>query len=163
MIDTFLWFQSLDQMPTDSLRKNLLAMAKHPCFDEQNRQSLLQVVALINNLESLSNDEHDFSIESDHFASSMVRLHTIHCHYFQKKWKSFKKPRKINLWAVSTKSNPNFPHKIFSFSSSTEKIAWTRFRCASHQTLSNTITLIHPTQNQSAIRSSCHRWSNIGS
>lgn len=66
-IFTFLISQSLDQMPTDIIRKNLLAMAKHPCFDEQNRQSLLEVVSLINNLESLSNDGIDFLPDNDNF------------------------------------------------------------------------------------------------
>lgn len=64
--------QLLDQIPTDSIRKSLLSMAKHPCFDESNRQCLLQVMALINNLECLSNDEHDLSIESKNFNASIV-------------------------------------------------------------------------------------------
>lgn len=49
-------------------------MAKHPCFDEPNRQCLLQVVALINNLESLSNDEHDLSMDNKNCNTSIVSL-----------------------------------------------------------------------------------------
>lgn len=54
-------------MPTDNVRKTLLTMSKHSCFDEQNRQCLLQVVSLLNNLESMSQDDNEFSLDDEHF------------------------------------------------------------------------------------------------
>lgn len=42
-------------------------MSKHGCFDEQSRQCLLQVVQLLNNLESMSQDDNEFSLDDDHF------------------------------------------------------------------------------------------------
>lgn len=55
-------------MPTDNVRRTLLAMSKHGCFDEQSRQCLLQVVSLLNNLEAMSQDDHEFSLDDiDHF------------------------------------------------------------------------------------------------
>lgn len=61
------YLQSLDQVPTDNVRKSLLVMSKHSCFDEQSRQCLLQVVSLLNNLEAMSQDDNEFSLEDDHF------------------------------------------------------------------------------------------------
>lgn len=66
--------QSMERMPTDNIRRSLLAMSKHTCFDEQNRQCLLQVVSLLNNLESMSNDDHYFSIDDDNFNSITVSI-----------------------------------------------------------------------------------------
>lgn len=60
-------FQSQEQMPTDNVRRTLLTMSKHSCFDEQSRQCLLQVVSLLNNLESMSQDDNEFSLEDEHF------------------------------------------------------------------------------------------------
>lgn len=61
-------------MTPDIIRKNLLAMAKHPCFDEQNRRSVLEVVSIINNLELLSNDGNDFAPDHDNFILSVSKL-----------------------------------------------------------------------------------------
>lgn len=60
-------------MPTDNVRKTLLLMSKHSCFDEPNRQCLLQVISLLNNLETMSQDDHEFSLEDDHFSPINVR------------------------------------------------------------------------------------------
>lgn len=61
-------------MPTDNVRKSLLAMSKHSCFDEQSRHCLLQVVQLLNNLESMSQDDNEFGLEDDHFGVANVRI-----------------------------------------------------------------------------------------
>ncbi|XP_055301822.1 centromere protein F isoform X2 [Sitodiplosis mosellana] len=65
---------SQEQMPTDNVRKTLLTMSKHSCFDEQGRQCLLQVVSLLNNLETMSQDDHEFSLDDDHFSSMNEKL-----------------------------------------------------------------------------------------
>lgn len=64
--------QTIDQIPTDHVRRNLLAMANHSCFDEQKRQCLLQVVSLLNNLEAMSNGDHDFLFDDESFVSITV-------------------------------------------------------------------------------------------
>lgn len=61
-------------MPTDNVRKTLLTMSKHSCFDEQGRQCLLQVVSLLNNLEAMSQDDHEFSLDDDHFSPMSVSI-----------------------------------------------------------------------------------------
>lgn len=67
-----------DQLPTDNVRKSLLAMSKHSCFDEQSRQCLLQVVQLLNNLESMSQDDNEFGLDDDHFNVVNEKLTRIH-------------------------------------------------------------------------------------
>lgn len=64
-------------MPTDNVRKSLLAMSKHSCFDEQSRQCLLQVVQLLNNLESMSQDDNEFGLEDDHYSVSIVHFNSL--------------------------------------------------------------------------------------
>lgn len=71
-------FHFQDQIPTDNVRKSLLAMSKHGCFDEQRRQCLLQVVQLLNNLESMSQDDNEFSLEDEHFSTVNVSIWKNH-------------------------------------------------------------------------------------
>lgn len=80
--------QTIDQIPTDNVRRNLLEMAKHSCFDEQKRKSLLQVVSLLNNLETMSNDDNDFLFDNESFVSIMVsfclKMLNAHCQNSEK-------------------------------------------------------------------------------
>ncbi|XP_058061074.1 uncharacterized protein LOC131211573 isoform X2 [Anopheles bellator] len=46
----------LDQIPTDDVRKRLVAMTKRPCYDDEDKLALLQILSLLNNLEALSQD-----------------------------------------------------------------------------------------------------------
>ncbi|XP_053670856.1 protein lava lamp isoform X2 [Anopheles nili] len=46
----------LDQIPTDDVRKRLIAMTKRSCYDEEDKLCLLQILSLLNNLEALSQD-----------------------------------------------------------------------------------------------------------
>uniref|UniRef100_A0A1Y9HAK0 Uncharacterized protein n=1 Tax=Anopheles farauti TaxID=69004 RepID=A0A1Y9HAK0_9DIPT len=46
----------LDQIPTDDVRKRLIAMTKRTCYDEEDKLCLLQILSLLNNLEALSQD-----------------------------------------------------------------------------------------------------------
>ncbi|XP_052869777.1 uncharacterized protein LOC128275344 isoform X2 [Anopheles cruzii] len=46
----------LDQIPTDDVRKRLVAMTKRPCYDDEDKLCLLQILSLLNNLEALSQD-----------------------------------------------------------------------------------------------------------
>lgn len=110
------YFQSQEQMPTDNVRKTLLTMSKHNCFDEQGRQCLLQVVSLLNNLEAMSQDDHEFSLEDDHFGSMNVRF----SFFFQKKFFSFAIKRNIHKKPVTFLENgsekfSNFKIEIFIF------------------------------------------------
>ncbi|XP_041767398.1 protein lava lamp-like [Anopheles merus] len=58
----------LDQIPTDDVRKRLIAMTKRTCYDEEDKLCLLQILSLLNNLEALSQDHEiagdDMSLES---------------------------------------------------------------------------------------------------
>ncbi|XP_050068072.1 protein lava lamp isoform X2 [Anopheles maculipalpis] len=57
----------LDQIPTDDVRKRLIAMTKRTCYDEEDKLCLLQILSLLNNLEALSQDHEiageDMSLE----------------------------------------------------------------------------------------------------
>uniref|UniRef100_A0A240PLZ0 JAKMIP_CC3 domain-containing protein n=1 Tax=Anopheles epiroticus TaxID=199890 RepID=A0A240PLZ0_9DIPT len=57
----------LDQIPTDDVRKRLVAMTKRACYDEEDKLCFLQILSLLNNLEALSQDHEiagdDMSIE----------------------------------------------------------------------------------------------------
>uniref|UniRef100_A0A240PJW2 JAKMIP_CC3 domain-containing protein n=1 Tax=Anopheles atroparvus TaxID=41427 RepID=A0A240PJW2_ANOAO len=57
----------LDQIPTDDVRKRLIAMSKRTCYDEEDKLCLLQILSLLNNLEALSQDHEiagdDLSLE----------------------------------------------------------------------------------------------------
>ncbi|XP_050087119.1 uncharacterized protein LOC126572107 [Anopheles aquasalis] len=46
----------LDQIPTDDVRKRLIAMTKRTCYDEEDKLCMLQILSLLNNLEALSQD-----------------------------------------------------------------------------------------------------------
>lgn len=46
----------LDQIPTDDVRKRIITMSKRGCYDEEDKQCLLQILTLLNNLEALSQD-----------------------------------------------------------------------------------------------------------
>ncbi|XP_052891027.1 protein lava lamp isoform X2 [Anopheles moucheti] len=57
----------LDQIPTDDVRKRLIAMTKRSCYDEEDKLCFLQILSLLNNLEALSQDHEiagdDMSLE----------------------------------------------------------------------------------------------------
>ncbi|XP_058128853.1 CAP-Gly domain-containing linker protein 1 [Anopheles ziemanni] len=57
----------LDQIPTDDVRKRVIAMTKRACYDEEDKLCLLQILSLLNNLEALSQDHEiagdDLSLE----------------------------------------------------------------------------------------------------
>ncbi|XP_049284250.1 restin homolog isoform X1 [Anopheles funestus] len=57
----------LDQIPTDDVRKRLVAMTKRSCYDEEDKLCFLQILSLLNNLEALSQDHEitgeDMSLE----------------------------------------------------------------------------------------------------
>lgn len=63
--------QVLEQLPSDYVRKNLLAMSKHNCFQEKEKLCLLQVLSLLNNLEALSQDQ-DIIFDDDNLKSMNV-------------------------------------------------------------------------------------------
>lgn len=46
----------LDQIPTDDVRKRIITMSKRACYDDEDKQCLLQILTLLNNLEALSQD-----------------------------------------------------------------------------------------------------------
>lgn len=46
----------LDQIPTDDVRKRIFTMSKRACYDDEDKQCLLQILTLLNNLEALSQD-----------------------------------------------------------------------------------------------------------
>lgn len=50
----------LDQIPTDDVRKRIFTMSKRACYDDEDKQCLLQILTLLNNLEALSQD-HEIS------------------------------------------------------------------------------------------------------
>lgn len=76
-------------MPTDNVRKSLLAMSKHGCFDEQSRQCLLQVVQLLNNLESMSQDDNEFGLEDDHHYGVSISYQNHFLHHDSKRFLIF--------------------------------------------------------------------------
>uniref|UniRef100_A0A1Y9H206 JAKMIP_CC3 domain-containing protein n=1 Tax=Anopheles dirus TaxID=7168 RepID=A0A1Y9H206_9DIPT len=57
----------LDQIPTDDVRKRLIAMTKRTCYDDEDKLCLMQILSLLNNLEALSQDHEiagdDMSLE----------------------------------------------------------------------------------------------------
>lgn len=63
----------LEQLPSDYVRKNLLSMSKHSCFQEKEKLCLLQVLSLLNNLEALSQDQ-DMIFDDDNFRSMTVSV-----------------------------------------------------------------------------------------
>lgn len=65
--------QVLEQLPSDFVRRNLLAMSKHNCFQEKEKLCLLQVLSLLNNLEALSQDQ-DIIFDDDNFKTMSVSL-----------------------------------------------------------------------------------------
>lgn len=48
---------SIDNLQQDEIRKRLTIMAKRFYFDDQDKLCILKVLALLNNLEALSNDQ----------------------------------------------------------------------------------------------------------
>lgn len=61
----------MEQIPSDFIRKTLLQMSKHSCFDEKERICLLQVHSLLNNLEALSQDQ-EISFDDESIKSIAV-------------------------------------------------------------------------------------------
>lgn len=49
-------FQLLDHIPNEELRRRVLLIYKKPNLEEEERQCLQQVLNLIQNLDSMSND-----------------------------------------------------------------------------------------------------------
>ncbi|GAB0092298.1 hypothetical protein DMENIID0001_072880 [Sergentomyia squamirostris] len=47
----------IDSIPNDDVRKRIIAMTKRPCYDDDDKQCLLQILSLLNNLEALSQDQ----------------------------------------------------------------------------------------------------------
>lgn len=64
----------MEQMPSDLIRKNVLQMSNHRCFDEKERICLLQVHSLLNNLEALSQDQ-EISFDDESIKSIAVSFH----------------------------------------------------------------------------------------
>lgn len=50
-------FQMIDNIPSDDIRKRILAMTKRSCYDGEDRICLMQILSLLNNLEALSQDQ----------------------------------------------------------------------------------------------------------
>uniref|UniRef100_A0A1L8DC87 Putative pftaire-interacting factor 1a mitochondrion n=1 Tax=Nyssomyia neivai TaxID=330878 RepID=A0A1L8DC87_9DIPT len=46
----------IDSIPNDDVRKRIIAMTKRPCYDDDDKLCLLQILSLLNNLEALSQD-----------------------------------------------------------------------------------------------------------
>ncbi|XP_055705583.1 GRIP and coiled-coil domain-containing protein 2-like isoform X2 [Phlebotomus papatasi] len=47
----------IDSIPNDDVRKRIIAMTKRPCYDDDDKLCLLQILSLLNNLEALSQDQ----------------------------------------------------------------------------------------------------------
>lgn len=53
----FICIQLIDQISNGEVRKRIKAMAKRPCYDEDDKLCLLHVLTLLNNLDALSRDQ----------------------------------------------------------------------------------------------------------
>lgn len=59
-----MYFQSIERVQHDDIRKRILVMTKKPCLDEEDKVCLLQIFSLLTNLEAMS-QEQNMSVEDD--------------------------------------------------------------------------------------------------